>query len=183
MKIIAISGHAQNGKDTVAGMLKEHLEGRNQRVLITHYADLLKYICRTFFGWDGEKNEKGRKLLQVVGTDVIRAKQPDYWVRFVAGILELFGDNWDCVLIPDSRFPNEIETLRQDGFNVTHVRVERHTPGWTSPLTFEQQRHPSETALDEYPVDIMVNNDGSLDELNEKCAVIANEICSSEPCR
>lgn len=57
MKVITISGKAQNGKDTTAGLLKAALEADGYKVLITHYADLLKYICKQFFGWDGQKDD------------------------------------------------------------------------------------------------------------------------------
>ena len=72
MKVITISGKAQNGKDTTARLLKDVLEDDGNTVLIAHYADLLKYICKQFFGWDGNKDEQGRHTLQYVGTDVIR---------------------------------------------------------------------------------------------------------------
>ena len=45
-KVICISAKARHGKDTAAEILKEYLEHKGQRVLITHYADLLKFICR-----------------------------------------------------------------------------------------------------------------------------------------
>ena len=51
IKVIAISGHARHGKDTVAQMLQKQLQKDGHTVFITHYADLLKYICKTFFGW------------------------------------------------------------------------------------------------------------------------------------
>lgn len=163
MKVIAISGHAQNGKDTVASILSEQLVDRGEKVLVAHYADLLKYICRTFFGWDGNKDEHGRHILQYVGTDVIRQKMPDYWVDFIISILDLFSDNWDYVLIPDSRFPNEIDKLKRSGFDVEHLRVVR--PNFVSPLTAEQQRHPSETALDDVEPDRYIINNGTLEAL------------------
>lgn len=163
MKVIAISGHAQNGKDTVASILSEQLMGKGEKVLVAHYADLLKYICRTFFGWDGNKDEHGRHILQYVGTDVIRQKMPDYWVDFIISILDLFSDNWDYVLIPDSRFPNEIDKLKRSGFDVEHLRVVR--PNFVSPLTAEQQRHPSETALDDVEPDRYIINNGTLEAL------------------
>ena len=96
MKVITISGKAQNGKDTTAGLLKAALEADGYKVLITHYADLLKYICKQFFGWDGQKDDAGRHILQYVGTDIIRQKRPDYWVGFVTSILELFPNGTMC---------------------------------------------------------------------------------------
>ena len=102
MKIVCISGKAQHGKDTTAKLLEEILEAQGNRVLIAHYGDLVKYVCKTFFGWDGKKDEKGRTLLQRVGTDKIRAVSPDYWVDFIVSILDIFCDEWDYVLIPDA---------------------------------------------------------------------------------
>ena len=46
MKIITISAKARNGKDFCANLIKQKLESRGNKVLITHYADLLKYICK-----------------------------------------------------------------------------------------------------------------------------------------
>ena len=57
MKVCCISAKAQHGKDTAAGLLKEHLESVGQKVLITHYADLVKFVCTNYFGWDGKKDE------------------------------------------------------------------------------------------------------------------------------
>lgn len=48
MKVICISGKAQNGKDTTASFMKQTLEDKGQRVLIAHFGDLVKYICKTF---------------------------------------------------------------------------------------------------------------------------------------
>ena len=165
MKVIVISGKAQHGKDTTAGYLKEFLEEQGKKVLIAHYGDLVKYVCKTFFDWDGQKDEKGRTLLQYVGTDCIRVKAPDYWAGFICDILSFFPNEWDYVLIPDCRFPNEIEVVKECFNNVAHVRIIRETPGWTSPLTEEQQNHPSETALDGYDADITVYNDSTLENL------------------
>ncbi len=81
--------------------------------------------------------ERGRRLLQYVGTDVIRAKIPDYWVDFIAVMLSLFPDTWDYVLIADSRFPNEIQRLKDAGLDTLHLRVVRGN--FISPLTIEQQ--------------------------------------------
>ena len=172
MKVICISGKAQHGKDTTAGFLKEALERCGYSVLIAHYGDLLKYICRTFFDWNGEKDEYGRTLLQEIGTDYIRKNEPDYWVAFVESILRNFPDKWDFVLIPDCRFPNEIEFLRSKGYDVTHIRVVR--PYFDSPLTEEQRKHPSETALDGYDADLYVFNDDTMAKLEDRICIMVS---------
>lgn len=159
MKIITVSAKAQHGKDYTANLLKDKLESLGYSVLICHYADLLKYICKQFFGWDGRKNEEGRTLLQKVGTEGVRKVFPNYWVDFIKTILALFPDEWDYVIIPDTRFPNEIEALKEDGFNVVSLHVTR--PNFENNLTEEQRQHPSETALDGYLFDHEIVNDGT----------------------
>ena len=165
MLVIPISGKAGHGKDTVAELIRLRLESDGKSVLVTHYADLLKYICRTFFGWNGEKDEAGRRLLQVVGTDIIRKEEPDFWVAFVIKILTMFRGYWDYVLIPDCRFPNEITYLREAGLQTLHVSVFR--PNYEGNLTEEQKQHPSETALDDTEPDVLIINDGTIEQLSE----------------
>lgn len=165
MKVILISGKAQNGKDTVADFLHKALVNDSKRVLVTHYADLLKYICTNYFGWDGNKDARGRQMLQYVGTDVIRKQNPTLWVDFVSMLLKYFHENWEYVIIPDCRFPNEVTTMVDNGFDTVHLRVVRNN--FKSPLTEEQQQHPSEIALDNVEPDYFIYNDGTLGELEE----------------
>ena len=166
MEIVFISGKAQHGKDTCACHLQNILSKHGKKVLIAHYGDLLKYICRQFFGWNGEKDEAGRTLLQFVGTEVIRRKAPDYWVSFLKDILRFFPDAWDFVLIPDCRFPNEVDMIEG-----TDLRIVRE--GFESPLTKEQQSNESEVALDNHPYDQLIINNGTRFELRSKCEALA----------
>lgn len=163
IKIFAGSGKAQHGKDTFAKILSEELTNRGHRVLLIHYADLLKFICKSLFNWDGQKDEPGRYILQYVGTDIVRNERPDYWVEFVIDMVELFGENWDYVIIPDTRFPNEIDRLKEHFSNVKYIRVIR--PNFESTLTEEQKKHPSETSLDDICPDVEVSNGGTLEDL------------------
>jgi len=178
MKIICISGKAQHGKDTTAAFMRNCMERNGKCVLITHYGDLVKYVCEKFFAWDGEKDERGRALLQIVGTDVVRAQSPDYWVNFVASILSFFHDEWDYVLIPDARFPNEIEVLSQFDLDVLHLRVVRAP--FESPLTPRQQNHISETALDNYRPDEYIYNFHGLEELKKTAEEAAEKIMNHD---
>lgn len=168
MIILCIAGRAGSGKDTVAKILDEILtEQYHKRVLVAHYADLVKYVAKTFFDWDGIKDEEGRSLLQHIGTDVVREADENYWVRFITDMLKFFPDQWDFVLLPDFRFPNEFFYLtgyfsrESDVFSVNVVR------DFPSTLTPEQQAHASETALNNFNFvfDYYIDNNGTYEDL------------------
>lgn len=173
MKVICISAKARCGKDVSGAMLAEIFESYGKKVLITHYADLVKYICRTFFDWDGDKNEYGRSLLQRVGTDTIGKQYPDFWVDFLVKLFKVFENEWDIVLIPDCRYPIEYEGMKAN-FDTDLIRIER--PGFISNLTEEQKKHPSEVSLDNYTFDKIIINDGTLQDLKNKLLVYAKEV-------
>lgn len=172
-KVILISGHAQNGKDTLAEVIHHEYERHGSCVRILHFADLLKFICRLCFDWDGNKDETGRGLLQYVGTDVVRQKKPDFWVDFIGDLLELFEGHWQYVIVPDCRFPNEVTKLKERGFDTVHIRVIRD--GFDNGLSEEQKNHPSETALDSFSADIYIHNNGTLEDLYKKVDELITE--------
>lgn len=169
MTYISISGNARHGKDTAAHFIKFRLEEKGRSVLIVHYADLLKHICSTYLGWDGKKDETGRNLLQKVGTEVYRRRDPQFWVNFVKDTVERLISAglamWDYVIIPDARFENELLGV--------HVHIER--PGYDNGLTEAQRHHASEAPL---PLSgaIVLYNDGELLALKNACNKLADDI-------
>lgn len=104
-----------------------------------------------------------REVLQVIGTDIFRERiYKDVWA---AAPFKAQHDE-DFVLIPDCRFPNEVQYAGKHG---TLVRVKRDTG--------VVDKHASETALDNTP-DTVFNytytNAGTLDDLRR----FAHEISS-----
>jgi len=176
MKIITFSGKAQHGKDTTAKYVKEELERLGRKVVILHFADYLKYVCKEYFNWDGIKDEQGRTILQKVGTDLARKNNPDIWVEVVKEFILAFETEFDYFLVPDCRFPNEIEVLKRDNrFNLFYsIIVKRNN--FDNGLTEEQRLHPSETALDGYKFDVMVVNQEGLDHVKNNARKIAQII-------
>lgn len=172
MEVICISGKAESGKDTVATMMKEYLESQGKKVFIIHYADLLKFICKQYFSWNGEKDEAGRSLLQHIGTDVFRKRDVGFWVNHVIGVLKVMQNDIDYALIPDCRFMNEI-TQPALLFKTRTVCVDRHNH--QSKLNQNQKNHESETALEHFEFDISIDNNHSIEELKDE----VNRVCKT----
>lgn len=165
-KVITFSGKAENGKTTFANMLKAELEERGKTAIVFHFADFLKFICKQYYGWDGNKNEAGRKLLQTTGTEIFRKNNPGCWVRMAREFILGLGDSVDYVLIGDCRFHDEVE-IADVSVRIDRVNYENH-------LTPEQRKHQSEVDLDDYNFDIVVLNDKGLKELQDKAHAFAS---------
>ena len=158
-RILNLSGKALSGKDTTANILCKYLNGKS---LIIHHADSLKFYAQKYAGWDGKKDDVGRKILQLLGTDNTKVKlnKPFFWVEKTCDIAEIFQDDFDYFLVPDCRFIAEL-CYPQARFpnKVTSIRIER--PNFDNGLTEEQKNHISETELDNYNHDVVFYNEGN----------------------
>lgn len=179
---IILSGKSGSGKDMTAQFMKEELAKHGQKALVIHYADAVKWFCREFLDWDGKKDEVGRTLLQMVGTDIVRAKHPNFWVGIVVGLIQAFEPykDFDVAIIPDARFPNEVDISLANLKNSVSVRIERKNADgtlWVNPtLTEEQRNHPSETSLDCFAFDYVIHNDEGLDTLRESAIAVLEDL-------
>lgn len=108
--IIGINGPAGSGKSTVAQALAD-VHGFKRLA----FADPVKQIALDF-GWDGEKDEKGRKLLQVIGTECGRAYNKSIWLdKMSSKIRENIRLKQRDMVIDDVRFDNEAELIKRFG--------------------------------------------------------------------
>lgn len=174
--VVTVSGKAGSGKDTFAEKLSSELIGAGRSVLIMHFADLLKYILKAYFSWDGKKDEHGRDLLQTVGTDIIRKADENFFARFVLEFLLILGVNWDYVIIPDARFENEIQAMK-DRFNTTTIVLSRDS--YCTSMTNKALDHESEHGLDGYHFDITIH-DEKLESLYNSASSIAAYLITRE---
>ena len=134
-------------------------------------------VATTYYGWNGEKDEKGRELLQKLGTDLGRTNNPNVWVNCVKEIVKALQTEYDFVLIPDVRFPNEMDWSDTPFFTFT-IRVNRQNEDGTpyiNHLTEEQKQHPSEIALDNYRFNYEIYNQ-NINDINAAAQVILEDI-------
>ncbi len=162
-KVITFSGKAECGKTSSAIITKKLLEKNGKTVLLVNFADLLKFYAKQYFGWSGVKDSAGRELLQKLGTDIVRNKFPDFWVESVYRLTELFKNEFDYFLIGDCRFKNECNYFKDKGYDVVNIKVIRLN--FENSLTPEQKMHPSETALNDFKFDYIIESESGLDNL------------------
>ena len=102
------------------------------------------------------------KIVAFVNSDSSRKSFEGYTVIMPE---EIKHYEYDYVLIPDVRFPNEIDKMKEN-FDCISIRLTR--PNFDNGLTSEQKEHISETALDNYiGFNCRIINDGSLSELKQ----------------
>jgi hypothetical protein len=150
MKHIGLIGLAGSGKDTAAKALTSL--GYNR----VAFADELKF-CAHQFGWKGEKDERGRAMLQDLGM-AVRKYDPYHWIAYV----EKWHNRKEHVVYTDVRFQNEADFVRSKGGII--VRIVR--PGIIS------GNHESELKQADIPADIEIVNDGSIEDLHNKIRAI-----------
>jgi hypothetical protein len=174
--IVGLSGYAQAGKDTAAEVFQrygfqrysfadpmremalaidpivavgQHPEGGLKFI---RYSEALEEI-----GYEKAKEElpEVRTFLQKLGTDAGRnVLGEDVWVDAALKYMREGGD----YVIPDVRFPNEADAIRDEGGLVFRVQRPDHGPA---------NDHPSETALDDYDFDHFLFNCGTIEALRE----------------
>jgi hypothetical protein len=181
--IIGLSGYARSGKNTAADALiqrgwrqagyadklKEFLYAVNP-LIPGHYGAgslrLRQLVDST--GWDYAKTAypEVRSLLQRTGTEAgRRVLGDDVWVE------ALFADHKDAagLVVTDVRFENEAKAVTDRGGVM--IRVER--PGVGPTKDRHGRAHVSETALDDWPFDHVLVNDGSVGDLHRKLQGVA----------
>lgn len=180
-KIILISGKAEHGKDETALILKKIFELDGKKACIIGNADYLKMCCEKYLGWDGVKDEAGRSLLTEEGDKFVRAgdRDPNTWVSVTATFMKAYQSRFDAFLVKDTRYKNEI-TYFDDNFKdsfILTVRVNR--PGHVSKLTEEQLKNRSETELDDYIFDWVIDAK-DINELTCGCVNMYEKVVKDE---
>lgn len=165
-KVILISGYAGSGKDTFVNFCLNTFHATDiNNVKKYAFAKPIKDIAIKYFGWDGKKDKKGRQLLIDIG-QAGRKYNPDIWVDKT--IKEIENDNPEIAIISDWRFKNEFEKMvkKFGRENVITIRVKRDGIKAVNDI--------SEHDLDDFhKFDLMVENNGTLNDLEIQASLVA----------
>jgi hypothetical protein len=169
VKLIAFTGKIGSGKTTAS-----------ECVNYTHhftFASPLKEASRELFGFTTEqlydKDEKEqidsywgvspREVLQWLGTDCLREKFPGFFIKRMEQRFIGLDDN-SVVVISDVRFDDEARFVRDNGgvvVQITRTNGNQHVDA-------ELAGHLSEKGISPNLVDVVVENNGTLEDFIQK---------------
>lgn len=171
--VIGFAGRAEVGKTTIANALATNLRQRGHSVSVAPFAAPVKRIAKEM-GWDGVKDTKGRRLLQLLGTECGReCIGPDVWVDLWRQQNIDVVRPFDVLIIDDVRFANEAAMIRELDGPVYEVRRRSRLPWWRRVLS-ALRRHASERI----PIkpDGVILNYGTKGDLESIADRIAGEV-------
>lgn len=149
------SGKAGTGKSYSADLAKELCEKAGLKTMKAHFAYGVKETAR-FMGWTGQKDRRGRKLLQDIGK-AGRAYDPDLWVRQTFNYIEeSVGYPYDAIFIDDWRFKNEYDYIVNNELLYKVVPIRMDAKDRESLKGTPEYDDISETDLDDF--DFPFNN-------------------------
>lgn len=191
MKIIGLSGYAQSGKDTVAAMIAEQIEGTVETVA---FADMIKVSAARSLGVLRHPDDIGRRAVRKwadefkLGHQITITNAKGEVVHSISGRAflqrygseahrDLFGEDFwidrigwdrdcDVLILTDCRFPNEARAIRNKGGEVWRV---------LRPTT-RSGSHVSEHPLPNRLVDLELLNTGTLQDLARNVGRAVSEL-------
>ena len=198
--LIGIVGLIGSGKDTAAQRLVDKHGYRRDS-----FAKSLKDAVAAMFNWDREMLEGSTKesrewrekpdafwsqkfgkdvtprwVLQHFGTEVMRGHMYDgIWVDSCLGRYD-----GTPTVISDTRFPNEVEQIRARGGKIIRVKKGPDPEWFTSYVEGNIQPagvHSSEYVWARSEFDIVIENNGSIDDLYKKIddLIVSNKISNT----
>lgn len=148
-KIFILSGKAGSGKNYVADIISDYYKNSIQ----ISYAYYLKQYVKKISNWDGLEETKPRTLLQSLGIDLIKKIDKELLIRRVMEDIKVYSYFFDVIIVTDARLKEEI-IIPKNLFDCITIRIN----GKDNDLTLEQKNHITETDLDNYKFDYVINN-------------------------
>ncbi len=176
--VVLISGRAGTGKTTAAKFMSAYLDHPYSIAnAVVPFASSLKNIAKVL-GWDGNKDDKGRKFLIDLGA-VGREYDKDCWCKQTEVLIENFCPDASVILIDDWRFPNEFEFFQKSNYYQTFT-VRIYSPERELLKGTQFYNDLSETSLPEYDVehfyDYTIINKSTLLNFESNCKAIISDI-------
>lgn len=152
-QVIIINGTGGSGKDTFVRFCSEFAKVTN-----ISSVDRVKEAAKILVGWNGEKNEKARKLL--VDLKQLSIKYNDYPTKYIQEQYKIFEKSDSQYLFIHIREIEEIEKIKKLLNAKTLLVLNSRVALITS--------NSSDANVYKYEYDYKIENSGSLEDLKQK---------------
>ena len=155
--IIGIAGYARTGKDTFGSILIKELNeiGLSAKKLSLAFelkSDLDNFLQQKFgisaFTEDTKEKSFIRPLLICYGTDLMRKKDSEYWIKKLQKTVDLNTNSGIISVVCDIRFLNEAVWLRKSGGVLAHLK----RPGIYAADKNENENDHSLREVSDFPI-------------------------------
>jgi hypothetical protein len=161
--LLAITGGFGSGKSEVVNIIK-NIHGAN-KVANIKFAQPLYDLQKIIQEYLEIPRCKDRNLLQLLGTEWGRNKNPDIWINYFIKSIEKYKDFYDVLICDDLRYQNEFKALKEKGF--IFVKINRPIKDRLVYLGEGNDSHSSELDLLNLPeenYDYFIENNSSYDD-------------------
>ena len=175
--LVGLTGRAGHGKDETWTMLGQIPKAeRTQRL---SFAEPIKRACSEIWGVPlpdfsepGTKDTKHplwnmspRDMAIFLGTEVMRdTVDENFWVTRLENVFRQHDDSNTIFVVTDVRFDNEAEMIKRNGGVVARVDASERLGGADE----EGSVHKTEAGIKPELVDYVINNNGSIDDLENE---------------
>jgi len=176
-QVIGVCGKRRSGKDIISNYICSHYNYDNKKI-----SDDLKNVIKILFGFTDsqlETDEKDiidplwgiapRQTMQFFGTEIMQFKiqelfpeiERKFWIKSFIN-KNIINNPQKRIIISDLRFLHEYEELKK--YNAIIIKVERNINNNNHTI----DEHVSEKEHLQIPADIIIQNDGTIEDLYKK---------------
>lgn len=160
--IFIIAGKCHSGKDTVSKYIEKYTTQHNLRFIKLQFSSYIKNYAKLITNWDGNEDNKPRKLLQELGEDIRNNYNNKFFIDRVTDDINILSKYTDIIAITDARLPLEINLIKERFSNSYSIKIVRDN--YNNNLPLEEANHITEIALDNYSnFDYMIHNNNLSD--------------------
>ena len=170
-KIFILNGSGGVGKDTFVYCVKDYIN-RTKGKYVEHISSITEVKAKArHLGWDGVKDDKGRKLLSDIKLAMTLYNDSPF-KSIQSGVVNFLATPYQGVMFIDIREPEEIERAKQE-FGAKTILI-------TSKRVDQVKTNMADAGVHEYQYDIVIENNGTLEDLFDSAITFSKEFIFDE---
>lgn len=171
--ILVVNGKPESGKDTFAATIIRYFF-HNKNILVNNIStvDYIKVIAKMYFGWDGEKDDCGRRLLSDLKDASTRYNRGPFLkvIKTIDNHITLYNENIH-IWIVHSREPEDIQRFKE------HYKEKCKTVLLRRDINQDiiSSNHADKN-VEDYIYDYYLENNGTKEEFENTCVNFINNL-------